>query len=155
MHNYQIKDNLYMDGWDGYPFEKEKFLHFLGDNKIKNTVIVTGDYHRSIAMETDSKGTKTKDDNVAVEFIVTSITSANDDEYYTLEKAQKRKELYLINNPNMKYCNNIDNGYLTLKINKKAVIAEYLDISTVKKSEAIQFLDKRFKVEAGKNVLIE
>ena len=151
----KIKDNLYMDGWDGYPFEKEKFLHFLGDNKIKNTVIVTGDYHRSIAMETDSKGTKTKDDNVAVEFIVTSITSANDDEYYTLEKAQRRKELYLINNPNMKYCNNIDNGYLTLKINKKSVIAEYLDISTVKKSEAIQFLDKRFKVEAGKNVLIE
>ena len=29
-----------MDGWDGYPFEKEKFLHFLGDNKIKNTVTV-------------------------------------------------------------------------------------------------------------------
>ena len=55
----------------------------------------------------------------------------------------------------MKYCTNIDNGYLTLKINNKEVIAEYLDISTVKKSEAIQFLDKRFKVEVGKNVLIE
>jgi alkaline phosphatase D len=150
-----IKDNIYMDGWDGYPFEKEKFLHFLEDNKINNTVIVTGDYHRSIAMETDLKGTLTSDDNVAVEFIVTSITSANDDEYYSLEKAQKRKELYLINNPNMKYCNNIDNGYLTLKITRKEVIAEYLNLSTVKKSDSIQHLDQRFKVKNGKNVLVK
>ncbi len=149
----KVKDNLYMDGWDGYPYEKEKFLRFLGENKIKNTVIVTGDYHRSIAMETDLRGTETPLDNVAVEFIVTSITSANDNEYYTLEKAQKRKELYLINNPNMKYCNNIDNGYLTLKITKKEVIAEYLNLSTIKKSEASQYLDKRFKVDNGKNVL--
>ena len=151
----KIKDNLYMDGWDGYPFEKEKFLNFLHDNTIKNTVIVTGDYHRSIAMETDLKGTKDVEDNVAVEFIVTSITSANDDEYYSLEKAQKRKELYLINNPNMKYCNNTENGYITLTIQKKEVIAEYLNISTIKKSEATQHLDKRFKVQTGKNNLIE
>ncbi len=150
-----LKGEKYMDGWDGYPFEKEKFISYLQQQNIQNTIIVTGDYHRSIAMETDLNGTKEKEDNVAVEFVVTSITSANDDEYYSKEIAETRKALYLKNNPHMKYCNNTEHGYLTLHITPEEIIANYTNITTIKEKNGKKQIDKTFSVINGKSELIE
>ncbi|MGB0167567.1 MAG: alkaline phosphatase D family protein, partial [Luteibaculum sp.] len=44
---------LYMDGWDGYPYEREKMLQFLENIELKNTVFVTGDFHRAFVLEND------------------------------------------------------------------------------------------------------
>ncbi|HBW85517.1 MAG TPA: hypothetical protein DEF82_01865 [Crocinitomicaceae bacterium] len=150
-----IKGALYMDGWDGYPYEREKFIHFIEKIKLKNLVMVTGDYHSSFAMESDLKGTKETNDNIAVEFIVTSITSANDDEYNNPEIVKEDKELYLKNNPHMKYCNNADHGYLVLKINKEEIIAEFIYANTIKKPTATKIIERVFSVKNGSPILIE
>lgn len=149
------KKGKYMDGWDGYPFEKEKLIHYLEDHHIQNTVFVTGDFHKAIAMETDLNGTKETNDNVAVEFIVSSITSANDDEFITKDKAHKKKELYLKNNPNMLYCNNTEHGYLVLKILHDEIEADFIDATTIKERKATKYINKSFSVHSGMSVLIE
>ncbi len=150
-----VKKESYMDGWDGYPFERHKFIEFLNRLQLKNIVIVTGDYHRSFAIESDEKGTLDTADNVAVEFIVSSINSANDDEYYGDEKAKERRQLYLKNNPPIKYVNNTDHGYLVLTAYENKIEASYIYSSTVKTPHGKPFLEKTFIVEPGKPRLIE
>ena len=150
-----IKGALYMDGWDGYPYEREKLIKFLGKINLKNLVIVTGDYHSSFAMETDLIGTKNTNDNVGIEFVVTSITSANDDEYESPETVNILKELYLKNNPQMKYCNNTGHGYLVLNVSKDELLATFVYSSTIKKTEATKNIEKTYKVKSGSSVLIE
>jgi phosphodiesterase/alkaline phosphatase D-like protein len=106
-------------------------------------------------METDLKGTKDTSDNIGIEFVVTSITSANDDEYANAKEVEEAKELYLKNNPHMKYCNNKDHGYLVLKISKDELIAEFNYASTVKKPEATKITEKVYHVKSGSSVLLD
>jgi alkaline phosphatase D len=47
----QRSENFFLDIWDGYPVERTKVIDFLADNKIKNTVLLTGDFHSSFAYE--------------------------------------------------------------------------------------------------------
>ncbi len=149
------KGALYMDGWDGYPYEREKFINDLKKLQLKNFVIVTGDYHSSFAMETDLHGTSETIDNVGVEFVITSITSANDDEYANSEEVSETKELYLKNNPHMKYCNNKDHGYLVLKVSRHKLLAKFNYASNIKTPEAVKITEKVYCVKSGSHVLIE
>jgi len=70
---------FYGDVWNNYPAQRDRISRFLRDESIGNTIIVTGDFHSSFSFETplilgDSR------QNVAVEFVTPSITSANFDE---------------------------------------------------------------------------
>lgn len=151
----KVKKETYMDGWDGYPWERTKLVHFMQKLPNKNTVIVTGDYHRAYAIESDEYGTKDTIDNVAVEFITPSITSANDDEYYGMEKVPVRKERYLMNNPQIKYLNNKDHGYLLLTVDKKKITTSFIYCTTVRKPDGKMFVEKTFIVRPGHPVLYE
>jgi alkaline phosphatase D len=144
----------YMDGWDGYPIEREKLIKYIESKEIHNTVFVTGDYHRAIALESDRNGTASSNDNIAVELIVSSITSANDDEYFSKEEAVNRHERYLTNNPHMKYCNNTENGYLILEINMDEIKVNYVIISSIKTPNGITSVEKTFVIESDKHELI-
>lgn len=100
-------DNIegsFLDIWDGYPAERSKILQFLKNNRINNTIVLTGDVHAAFAYDVPEKpnvltfinipglGTApayspsplynpaTGAGSVAVEFITPSITSANFDE---------------------------------------------------------------------------
>lgn len=153
--NWGSNGDKYMDGWDGYPAEKNKLIHDIQANAIRNIIFVTGDYHTSIAFENDLTGTKETDDNVSVEFVVTSITSANDDEYAGEEDVKKSHDRYLELNPHAKYVNNTDNGYLVLTLTPGAAEAVYYYATTVKQPDAKLRKEKTFRVNSGKPVLME
>ena len=100
-------------------------------------------------------GTSETIDNVGVEFVITSITSANDDEYANSEEVSETKELYLKNNPHMKYCNNKDHGYLVLKVSRHKLLAKFNYASNIKTPEAVKITEKVYCVKSGSHVLIE
>lgn len=112
-----IAKRKYMDGWDGYPVERERFLNFVKDS-VENMIVVTGDYHRSFAFENDVVGTKDTLDNSSVEFVVTSISSPNDDEYYSDDLVKLYTNRRYSNNPHLKYNDNVNHGYFVLDISK-------------------------------------
>ena len=145
----------YMDGWEGYPYERSQLVKFLQNQKIDNTVFVTGDFHKAFALEIDLDGTKDSSDNVGIEFIVTSITSANDDEYHTVKETQQMQQMYLENNPNMLYCNNKDNGYVVVKIKNDKITTDFIYTSTVKQPKSTEHIEATFEVLSGKPVLIK
>ncbi|MDX2247139.1 MAG: alkaline phosphatase D family protein [Bacteroidia bacterium] len=87
-------ENLMLDIWDGYPAERLKITQFLRDNPIENLVIVTGDFHVSMAYDVPvddwnypltetgpEYDPQTGKGAVAVEFATPSISSGNFDEF--------------------------------------------------------------------------
>jgi len=148
-----VRGIKYMDGWDGYPYEQKRVQETL--KETDNVVIVTGDFHRSFALENNPEGENQPENNVAVEFVVTSITSANADEYNSTEEVKRQNDMYLSYNRHMKYANSADHGFLILHIDEKQVRAEFVYASTVHKPEASASEGKSFVVKKGEKRIIE
>lgn len=145
---------VYLDGWDGYPAERKRLINWFKQQQLKDIVWVTGDYHASFAMENDLTGTKDSSDNVSVEFIVTSITSANSDEW-TDNQAELDAEqaAYLHNNPHLSYLNGIDHGFLVLHITQEKAVAQFYYASDIRAKTGMLRLEKTFEVHSGSPVL--
>ncbi len=147
--------SLYMDGWDGYPVEREKILSMLSSDTQRNTVFVTGDFHRSFVLENDLQGDTLSENNATVEFIVTSVTSANDNEYMSDSAAFKKQTDYLAANPNMQYANTLDNGYLVLEVQQNEILAQYHFVSDVTQTEYTTSKSPVFTVAYGNNGIVQ
>lgn len=147
---------LYLDGWDGYPIERERIIQLLENKNIKDVVWITGDYHSSFAMENDREGTADDNDNVSVEFVVTSITSANEDEYTkdSLSLAHIG-ELYGLFNPHLRYVNYVDHGYAVLTVTKSQARVRFYYASTIRSRDAVKRMERQFVVRAGESKLRE
>jgi alkaline phosphatase D len=100
---FSILESLFLDIWDGYPAERRKIIDLIEESEIKNTVILTGDFHSTFAFDVadqpvdlqiqtipgigdipiyapGSYDPVTGDNSIAVEFATPSVTSANFDE---------------------------------------------------------------------------
>lgn len=145
----------YMDGWDGYPAERERLLNDIRDLDIGNLVIMTGDYHSSFAMENDLNGTRSADDNLAVEFVVPSINSANYDEYMSVDSAQAAGRAYLRNNPHMKHADMIRHGYVRLSLSSDEAKAAFVYCASPKASNPSVDTVVTYRVKQGSPVLFQ
>lgn len=73
--------------WDGYPASRTRLLNYLSTNGQDNYIFLTGDLHLSMATDVavdpfnGSYDPNTGNGSVAVEFLPTSITRGNFDEY--------------------------------------------------------------------------
>ncbi len=149
-------ENGLMDIWDGYPAERLEISRFILDEKISNVIFLTGDFHCSMAFEvplddwnfplTQEKEIK----NVAVEFVVPSITSGNFDEI--IKETGRIKPRFLSNlavqvlenkmekesiknkdlpekrqyiNPHLKYVNLRHHGFMVLEVSEDKISANY------------------------------
>lgn len=105
-------EGLAQDIWDGYPAERNSIISFIEENKIGNVVILTGDFHTSLAFEVTKKPVNlgfqnfpgfgdlpiyspsetydpaTGEGSIGVEFATPSISSANFDENFDLASAR-------------------------------------------------------------------
>lgn len=142
-----VRGEKYMDGWDGYPYEQKQIQEAL--RKTENAVLVTGDYHQSFALGNHPEALEDPSGNVAVEFIVTSITSANTNEYVSDDMAAKENDTYLRFNPHVKYSNNTDHGYLVLRVRAQKLTAEFVYATSIVSPEAQPRVERSFIVRRG------
>lgn len=147
----ESKGNKYMDGWDGYPYEQQKLQNEL--KGIDNVVFVTGDYHRSFAFENNPEASSSSNNNVALEFVVTSITSANADAYMSDEKVKIQNDKYLEYNPHMKYANSADHGYLVLHVSQSKITADFVYATDIESTEASSYIEQRFEIQSAEKRL--
>ncbi|MFI1680220.1 alkaline phosphatase D family protein [Streptomyces sp. NPDC020607] len=69
------------DQWDGYTDDRKELISHLRDNKIRNTVFLTGDIHMAWANDVPVKAaTYPLSASAATEFVVTSVSSDNIDD---------------------------------------------------------------------------
>ena len=118
--SFERTESTFLDIWDGYPLERTEIVDFIKQEEIDNVVILTGDFHTSMAYEVadppvtlsfreeagqDSVAVYTPNDYdpatgagaVAVEFASPSVASANFDE--TTSPGVAGLLQTLINNP--------------------------------------------------------
>ncbi len=125
--NYKLN----MDSWDGYPGERAAILDYFEVNEIDNVVFVTGDTHSSWALEVtdDPFGSYAEKGALAVEYGTTSVNSANsNEEYGTTDEMVIEHEQNITgapSNPQLKYTNMRDHGYLELSLSPERASATW------------------------------
>lgn len=136
----EATESLFLDIWDGYPAEREELIRFLDTEGIRHTVILTGDFHSSFAMEVVSNPDESVPyltqgiGSVAVEFATPSLSAANFDENVGPELSAGLE--FQINNPiealagynpnpHMKFVDLDRHGYFILTVTQSAAQADY------------------------------
>ncbi len=148
-----------LDAWDGYPAEKDEIIAFIQENEVDNIVFVTGDTHSSWAFEVPTSIADYKADStsiVAVEFGTTSVTSANYGHYTTPDTVEMVQN-NLLNpqyNPQMKFTNLHDHGYLLLTLTPSQARADWYYVETIEEPNSEEFIGKTLVVEKGTNELV-
>lgn len=141
---------LNTDQWDGYPVERQNLLNYLVNNNIQNTVVLTGDIHTSWANDVpyttynpfNGQGSAT------VEFVVTSITSAN----FPFPVGEN---IIKLANTHIKYDKLTEHGYLILDITPARVQGEWHYVSDIATPNFTTYFEKAYKVNAGSRNLQE
>lgn len=114
------------DQWDGYPAERDSLFTHLESNSIDNAVILTGDIHTSWANDLpgDNYVSNTGAGSVAVEYVVTSVTSSS----FPVPIGQN---LIMSINPHIKYADLTQKGYLILDLTPQAAQSDWFYVSDV------------------------
>lgn len=137
-----------LDSWDGYQAEKKKIKEFILNHKIKDVVFLTGDTHASWAIEV-STDISARYKPFAVEFGTTSISSANDDEYHSVDTVLMMEKAMLKSNPHIKYLNDREHGYLLLTLYPQKAKAEWFYVETLREPNSGERLAKKMEVALG------
>ncbi|MES1157404.1 MAG: alkaline phosphatase D family protein [Alphaproteobacteria bacterium] len=112
------------DAWDGYPQARAR-LYAMFRRVAGNAVVLSGDSHAAWANElADSQG------RVAVEFGTTSITSPSDGDYFKQAGVDFAGGV-MARNPDVKWTDYGDRGFLLLTLTHDQAKAEFFAVSTV------------------------
>ncbi|OXM73804.1 MULTISPECIES: alkaline phosphatase D family protein [Amycolatopsis] len=106
-----------MDAWDGYKANRDRIAAAMGDSRVRNGVVLTGDVHRHWASEVKQTYGQPDSKGVGVELITTSITSGrdgNDDPFQSV----------LDENPHVKFHKN-RRGYIRTRFTANELRADY------------------------------
>lgn len=150
---------LNMDQWDGYRVDRGLIYDMLEQNGIQNAVVLTGDIHTSWAMDI------TRDPNnplvyrpgtpltatqgsLAVEFVVTSITSPGLSELASVQDAIR------LLNPHMKYVDLAQHGYVVLDITPERCQAEWWYVDTIDTPSQAESFGAAWQTADGTNYLV-
>ncbi|WP_372844114.1 alkaline phosphatase [Psychrobacter sp.] len=140
------------DIWNGYASARSRLLDFIENNKIDNTVVLTGDYHASFAFDicknpfdASSYNPNTGEGSIAVEFVCPALTSLAFPEKNAGPEA----------NPHQKFNNQTDHGYMLLDINEQAFQCEWYFTNTLKTRDDSTRFAKGLVTQTNTNHLVE
>lgn len=133
-----------MDQWSGYDANRKRVLKFLGDSKISNPVVLTGDIHSNwvndLKVDFDDEGSPT----VASEFVGTSISSGGDG-----SAGGEYAESMLRENPFVKL-QNAQRGYVSCEVTAERWTSSYRVLDYVSRRGAPRKTLAEFVVESGR-----
>ncbi len=162
-------ESLFLDIWDGYPAERTELVDYISDNRIDNTVILTGDIHSSFAFEVADPALgnrrynpKTGEGAVAVEFVTPSLSAANFDEEggdffnETLERKLNRpdNDTGINPNPHMKFADLDRHGYFVLTVQATQVQADFYYLKNILTPRTTEAWGAGFISAAGTHHLV-
>lgn len=159
--------SLVLDVWDGYPAERDKIIRFLDEQNIDNTVILTGDFHTSLAVDVSMKpvgenatyNPETGEGSIAVEFATPSISSPNFDEYFgaavaaALESCLNTSLCVPNPNPHLKFLDVDRHGYFILDVQPEEVQADWYLMESIVVPDANEiFAGGWFSTDGGNHI---
>ncbi|GAB3400477.1 alkaline phosphatase D family protein [Flindersiella endophytica] len=134
---------LSMDLWDGYTPARDRVLAGLVERQVRNPIVLSGDFHRSMAANVKQNFDDPASPTIATEFLGTSISSGMDgadmDEFGTQ---------FLAANDHIKFYNG-QRGYVRFSVTPETWNADYRVVPYVRQRGAEVFTRASLVVEAG------
>ncbi len=106
------QESWWSDDWNGYPEARDRLVRQLGDLKVRNPVVLTGDIHSFWANQIPSDSYDLTSAPVGSEFVTAGLTSPGPDH----EWFSRMVSLY---NPHVQFFESRDRGYLICDINRQ------------------------------------
>jgi len=119
-----------MDQWAGYEVERNRVLGAIGERRIRNTVVLTGDIHSNWVADLKPDFGDPKSPVVATEFVGTSITSGGDG-----SDSLPQVDAYLPENPHVRFYNS-QRGYVRCLVTPELWRTDYRVVPFVSRQGA-------------------
>lgn len=129
------------DSWAAYVANRDRIASALGESRVRNGVVLTGDVHRHWAAEVQAKHEDPDSATVATELVTTSITSGGDGD-------DGGKEDVLDENPHVKFHKN-RRGYVRTKFTESELRADFRTVPHVTEKDAKAQTAASFVVQDG------
>ena len=133
-----------MDQWSGYDAPRDRLLRFLGESRVRNPVVLTGDIHSNwvndLLADFDDPASRV----VATEFVGTSISSGGDG-----GPNKEYAEGVMRDNPFVKL-QNAQRGYVSCELTPRLCTARYRVLDSVTRRGAPRETLAEFVVEDGR-----
>ncbi|KAJ7940710.1 PhoD-like phosphatase-domain-containing protein [Mycena leptocephala] len=149
-----------LDDWDGYRANRQRVLDHLYRNKIKNTIILSGDSHANWVSDlahpndTTTYNPLTGEGAIGVEFAGTAVTSPSSfGTGISPAAANPVSQAFVASNPDLQWSEGSFRGFFTLTINSKEVNATYYAMRDLTTPNLDSFVSAVFTVKAGQNKL--
>ncbi len=138
-----------MDKWTSSELERRELIRYIGQDEIKNPIVLTGDIHSNWANELllDFDGGKPR--SVGAEFVGTSISSSGDGQRYP-----DGLDAILAENPFVKF-HNKERGYVSCEVVEDQWRTDYRTVDYVTRRGAPIRTRASFVVENGQTTLNE
>ncbi|WP_371482201.1 alkaline phosphatase [Kitasatospora sp. NBC_00315] len=141
------------DQWDGYTHDRRELLGHLTSQGIRNTVFLTGDIHSAWAADVPNEAaTYPASGSVATEFVVTSVTSDNVDDF--LHVAPQTVSLVAAAalrsaNRHVKWIDLDSHGYGVLDVTPDQVQMDYYILSDRTRRDATSTWTRSYRSRSG------
>jgi alkaline phosphatase D len=133
-----------MDGWAGYPANRERLLRAIEATAKNRTVVLTGDVHSNWVHELKGGFDRPDRPVVGAEFVGTSIASGGDGEDAWRGSAEAMPE-----NPHVKW-HTARRGYMVCDVRPDAWTTAYREVPFVSRPGAPVTTASTWRVEHGK-----
>ena len=145
------------DAWDGYRPARNRILDFLDAQKMRSSVILTGDVHSSWAYDVAKDPWGAYDPAsgrgaTAIELIAPSITSSSG--WTTANAPARLRELHA-SRPHLRWVEGLTHGYVVVDVSKAAVQADWFGVPTIDERTADERFEKGFVSDWGTAHLVE
>lgn len=127
---------FYLETWDGYAAQRRRIVSAIRDRKVRNPVVLTGDYHASFVAEVRPDPFDRSSPVVAPELLATSISSIVFPKDHTAA------------NPHVRYFE-ARNGYLLCDVEQSQITAEFRYVDDVQDASSPVTVGATFVVTAA------
>jgi alkaline phosphatase D len=119
------------DAWDGYPAARQRIIDHLRRARVRNPMIMTGDWHSTFVNDIKADFSKPDSATVASEFVGTSISSNGDGPVYG-----PYYRPMIGANPHIKFFDGDRRGYVRCVVDRGLWRTDLRMVSTVSRSDA-------------------
>jgi alkaline phosphatase D len=130
------------DGWDGYPWARERLLGSLARGGAANPVVLGGDVHANYVANLHAQPHDANSPVIAAEFCGTSISALGPD--------SKRVAAVREANPHIRFADGSKRGYVVLEFGRDRLETRLRVVESVKRADADVATAATFTVRAGR-----
>jgi alkaline phosphatase D len=137
------EQQVWTDGWDGYPLARRRLLEHVGQRKPGNPVVIGGDVHSFWVADLKPDFDDPRSPVVATELVGTSISSL-------FGRTQGQLDALLPENPHIKFASGERRGYVRVEVTPTRLQADLRTMRTVAQPRSEADTLATFVVENGR-----